>query len=93
MDYETVEAIWSEDATDEEYVRGYQALINSGAAWSMEGSVGREAMALIESGVCALGPEDHRDYWGNHVPSRYQVEEGTKGSVQFVNDHGNEVMD
>lgn len=93
MDYETIEAIWSDDATEEEYVTAMQALINSGSAWRMEGAIGREAMALIEAGVCALGENDYRDYWGNHVPSRYQVQEGTKGSVQFVHDHGNEVMD
>lgn len=86
-------ALWDEEATEEEYVAAYQSLINTGQAWRMEGSVGRQAMALIEAGVCALGESDHKDYWGNHVPSRTQVQEGTKGSVQYVLDHGNEVME
>ena len=86
-------AIWEEDATEEEFIAAYQELINTGQAWRMEGSVGRQAMALIEAGICALGESDHRDYYGNHVPSRDQVQEGTKGSVQFVHDHGNEVIE
>ena len=86
-------AIWEEDATEEEFIGAYQELINTGQAWRMEGSVGRQAMALIDAGICALGENDHRDYYGNHVPSRDQVQEGTKGSVQFVHDHGNEVIE
>lgn len=93
VDYETVSATWNEDATEEDMIKGYQALINSGQAWRMEGSVGRMAMSLIEAGVCALGENDYRDYYGNHLPSRYQVKEGTQGSVKYVHDHGNEVMD
>jgi hypothetical protein len=86
-------AIWEEDATEEDFIAAYQELINTGQAWQMEGSVGRQAMALIENGLCALGERDFRDYYGNHIPSRDQVQEGTKGSVQFVHDHGNEVIE
>lgn len=86
-------AIYREDATLEEVVAAYQGLINTGDAWRLEGSVGRQAMEFIESGLCALGRSEHTDYWGNHIPSRDQVEPGTKGSVQYVHDHGNEVVD
>lgn len=65
-----------------------QELIDSGAAWSMEGSVGRAAMAAIEAGECVLGPEGHRDYWGNYVPSRTEVKPGTKGSVEYARARG-----
>jgi hypothetical protein len=61
-----------------------QDLINSGAAWWLEGSVGRAAMRAIESGECVLGEVGHRDYWGNYVPSRYEVQPGTKGSVEYA---------
>lgn len=64
-----------------------QALINSGMAWKLEGSVGRHCMRAIEAGKCLLGTEDFLDYWGNHVPSRYQVKEDTKGSFDFVVTH------
>lgn len=61
-----------------------QKAINSRTAWTMQGSYGRSMMAAIESGECMLGLEDARDAYNNHIPSRTQVEEGTKGSRQFV---------
>jgi hypothetical protein len=66
-----------------EQVRETQELINSGTAWKLEGSVGRHAMEMIELGECMLGEEGYRDYWGNYVPSRYEVEDGTKGSESY----------
>jgi hypothetical protein len=76
--------LWDEDTPFEDVVTGYQGLINTGQAWLLEGHVGRTAMGLIESGHCMLGKEAHTDYWGNRVPSRYEVEDGTKGSPSFV---------
>jgi hypothetical protein len=64
--------------------RVYQRLVNSGQAWMMEGAVGRTAMSLIEQGEIVLGEQGHRDYYGNYVPSRHEVEPGTKGSVEYV---------
>lgn len=58
-----------------------QDLINSGDAWKMEGSYGRAAMANLESGACMLPTESHRDYWGNVVPSRDMLKDGTKGTL------------
>jgi hypothetical protein len=77
-------ALWREDATEDEQIDCYQELINSGDAWRLEGHVGRTAMSLIEEGLCILGESDHRDYYGNHVPSRDQVEPGTKGSIEYA---------
>jgi hypothetical protein len=56
--------------------------INTGMAWKMEGSVGREAMALLESGACMLPKVAHRDYYGNTVPSRDMLKDGTKGTYK-----------
>jgi hypothetical protein len=64
--------------------KGCQLLINSGMAWGLEGHVGRVCMGAIEDGACMLGTVSHKDYWGNVVPSRFEVKEGTKGSRQFV---------
>lgn len=61
-----------------------QRLINTGMAWRMEGAIGRECMRAIEAGRAMLGTEAHRDYYGNFVPSRYDVVAGTKGSFDFV---------
>lgn len=62
-----------------------QSLINTGMAWTLEGHVGRTCMALIENGAAILGPTGHHDYWKNYVPSRDEVEAGTKGSVDYAN--------
>ena len=59
-----------------------QLLIDSGVAWKMEGSVGRLAMNLIESGACMLPKKAHHDCYGNYIPSRDELKEGTKGTFQ-----------
>lgn len=69
---------------DVELELNLQKLIDSGQAWLMEGHIGRQAMACIESGDCILGEVGHRDYWGNYVPSRTEVQPGTKGSVEYA---------
>jgi hypothetical protein len=43
--------------------------------------LGREAMRGLESGKYFLPNESQKDYYGNHIPSREQVKEGTKGSL------------
>ena len=68
-----------------------QELIDSGLAWKLEGSIGRQCMDLIDAGVCTLGPVGFRDYWGNYVPSKFEVKPGTKGSQEFVDARQNEV--
>lgn len=75
-----------DNLTEEEWIEGYQGLIDSGLAWKLEGSVGRTAMNLIERGFCTLGKESHIDSYGNKVPSRYEVKPGTKGSLEYVQD-------
>lgn len=59
-----------------------QNMINSGQAWHMEGSVGRCAADNLESGACMLPKERHTDYYGSTVPSRDDLQEGTKGTLQ-----------
>ena len=58
--------------------------INSGQIWLLQGSMGRAAMAAIEAGANLLGPKAVRDYYGNVIPGRYDVQEGTKGSYEYV---------
>ena len=77
-------ALYREDATEQEVLEAFQVLINSGDAWRFEGHVGRTAMSLIEAGLCMLGPTVQRDYWGNHVLSRFQVVPGRPGSPEYV---------
>lgn len=42
------------DLGEEETVKLFQDLINSGVVWHLQGSYGRAAKALIEQGLCTL---------------------------------------
>jgi hypothetical protein len=75
--------------TMEEYYLAIQKTINSGL-WSMQGSYGRTMMDAISAGLCMLGQNQARDYYGNTIPSRDDVKPGTKGSYQFVVDERGE---
>jgi hypothetical protein len=74
------------DLQGEETVELFQELIDSGLVWKVQGSYGRTAMDLIEAGLCTLGEEGHYDYWGHYVPSKYEVQPGTPGSQEYVDE-------
>jgi hypothetical protein len=38
--------------TDEQLVAGFQAMIDDGSVWNLQGFYGRTARALIEAGEC-----------------------------------------
>lgn len=59
-----------------------QALINEGAVWQMEGSMGRAAMDMLNAGVCYLPKQPKRDAYGNRIPARQELKAGTKGTFQ-----------
>lgn len=59
-----------------------QNAINDGSIWKFEGSAGREAMCLLESGVCMLPKKVTYDYYGNTLPNRDFLKKGTKGTYQ-----------
>ena len=86
MNQYDIDVIESGLGTDEEYYEAIQSAINSGYAWKMQGSYGRTMMDAIRSGYCMLGHTQSSDYYGNVIPSRDDVEEGTKGSYEFVLD-------
>ena len=82
-----INIIEGEDETSEaEYYEAIQRSINAGM-WGLQGSYGRTMMDAIKSGHCLLGQNDAHDYWGTHIPSRDQVQAGTKGSYDFVAEH------
>lgn len=84
QDIDAVMTIEEGDGVLEEQAKAMQQLINSGTAWRLQGSYGRAAMGMLESGLVMLGTSGHKDYWGNYVPARSEVKEGTKGSRQLV---------
>lgn len=69
--------------TEAAHYQAIQRAINAGT-WGLQGSFGRTMMAAIEDGYCMLGQRGASDYWGNYIPSREQVQDGTKGSPGFV---------
>jgi len=74
----------NEEVETEAYFTALQKAINSLEAWKFQGSYGRAMMEAIKAGYCALGRSSTRDYYGNRIPSRTDVEPGTKGSLEFV---------
>ena len=73
-----------EESTEEGYFASLQRAINSLSAWKLQGSYGRNMMAAIEQGRCMLGRAGTADAYGNRIPSRDEVQAGTKGSRQYV---------
>lgn len=69
-----------------------QKLIDNGMAWKLEGHVGRQASAALESGACMLPKERHKDYYGNIVPSRDDLKEG-KGTLQNCQEFWTKVLE
>lgn len=84
---DTVLDLENGDLDEQGAAKAMQSLINSGTGWSLQGSYGRSMMAGIEAGVNTLGPKRARDYWGNTIPSKFDVQTGTKGSRAFVVQH------
>ena len=80
-DINTIEC--DEEATEEDYYLAIQRAINGGM-WSLQGSYGRTMMGAVEAGYCLLGKSAARDYYGNTIPGRDDVQAGTKGSYKFV---------
>ena len=62
-----------------------QNLIDNGEGWQSESELGRAIVKALEDGTCVLGPVAHRDYHGNVVPARKDVEPGAKGSLEYAN--------
>lgn len=86
-DIATVEG-WSDEELDElEQAKAMQRVINEGTGWRLQGTTGRAMMAAIEAGDVMLGKHATADYYGNRIPSRDEVADGTKGSYSYVLDH------
>lgn len=58
-----------------------QEWIDTGLAWKLEGSVGRGAMDALGTGACFLPDTPAMDYYGNRIPSRDELKDGSKGTL------------
>ena len=48
------EGYYEKEPTDEEEIKAWQHLIDTGMCWQLQGWFGRTAAALIEGGFCTL---------------------------------------
>jgi len=71
----------------------WQKKIDSGLCWHLEGWYGRRATELLESGACMLPEVPRKDYWGNIIPARTSLQEGTKGSLGNSQEFWQKVVD
>jgi hypothetical protein len=78
-----VENIELNDCDADTFYRSIQRAINDGL-WNMQGSYGRTMMEAIDNGCCLLGKKQFTDYYGNIIPSRFQVLSHTKGGIDYV---------
>lgn len=71
MDFiDRIMAYESGTLSEGEIIELFQELIDTGQAWTLQGSYGRNAAALIEAGICAPNlPEGcrHIDYTENEM--------------------------
>ncbi len=72
------------EVDEDTYFKTIQRAINEGSAWRFQGSYGRAMMSSIESGRCMLGLASFEDAYGNLIPSRSDIQPGSKGSREFV---------
>jgi hypothetical protein len=42
----------NDDCSEELYIESFQTLIDTGMVWQLQGCYGRNAIALIEAGLC-----------------------------------------
>lgn len=56
--FEAVMLIENGNAEDEQVIEAFQALIDSGIVWQLQGCYGRTATDLLRQGLCRLPQEE-----------------------------------
>ena len=54
-----IEGFSGEDHTEEEILQAWQALIDSGLVWRLQGFYGRTAQYLLDNGICEQAGAQH----------------------------------
>ena len=78
IDYENGEMLFEDE------IEMFQRMIDNGSVWFLQGSYQRTTMEYINSGYCSLGKKGFKNQFGAYIPSRYEVKEGERGSVGYV---------
>ena len=68
-----IEGFCGEEPTEEEIIKAWQSLVDSGAVWSLQGWYGRTAMDMLNEGVLQFPDKETFDYYGNRIPTRQDV--------------------
>jgi hypothetical protein len=55
------------ELSDEDTIKLFQHLVDTGQVWSLQDSYGRQAMAMIEAGLVKPPKKETRDYYGNVI--------------------------
>ena len=65
-----IERFCGYEPTEDETIKAWQSIIDSGQVWGLQGKYGRTASDLINARVCQHSTEQHSDYYGNKLPTR-----------------------
>jgi hypothetical protein len=55
------------ELSDKQTIELFQHLLDSGMVWSLQGSYGRTAMAMLEAGLLNPPKKQQKDYYGNAI--------------------------
>lgn len=64
--------------TDAQMKKMFQKMVNTGQVWSLQGSYGRTAKALLDAGEIEFPTKKTKDYYGNPIPTKAMVKNKMK---------------